>query len=71
MRRLLSGTALVLCISGCDTGTTPDAANEYGGTLVISTGADINGLMPPLIYTIQENSVVDIIFERLAEPGMD
>jgi peptide/nickel transport system substrate-binding protein len=71
MRRFLSGTALVLCISGCDGGAPPEPANEYGGTLVISTGADINGLMPPLIYTVQENSVVDIIFERLAEPGMD
>ena len=71
MRRFLSA-ALVLSTFGCANDETPSAAaDEYGGTLIISTGADINGLMPPLIYTVQENSVVDIIFERLAEPGMD
>jgi peptide/nickel transport system substrate-binding protein len=51
--------------------STPAGNGEYGGTLVISTGADAAGLMPPVIRTIQENTIVDIVFERLAEPGMN
>ena len=71
MRRILPGVAILLGALACR-GDDSSSANdsEYGGTLVISTGADAAGLMPPVIRTIQENTVVDIIFERLAEPGM-
>ena len=72
MRRIFPGVAILmgaLACSGDDSSSTGDS--EYGGTLVISTGADAAGLMPPLIRTIQENTIVDIIFERLAEPGMN
>jgi peptide/nickel transport system substrate-binding protein len=55
----------------CGGDKTTAGTGEYGGTLVISTGADIAGLTPPLIRTIQENTIVDIVFERLAEPGMN
>jgi peptide/nickel transport system substrate-binding protein len=71
MRRILPGVAILLGALACRGDDSTSAGNgEYGGTLVISTGADAAGLMPPLIRTIQENTVVDIIFERLAEPGM-
>lgn len=61
----------MLAALGCRSDDRPASTSEYGGTLVISTGADIKSLMPPTIESIQENSVVDIVFERLAEPGPD
>ena len=72
MRRLLSGAAVLLGILACsgnDQGRATDS--EYGGTLVIATGADFGPLFPSNLQYVHENALVDIVFERLAEPGQE
>lgn len=42
-----------------------------GGTMIITSGADADILLPPLVMGVMGNQVVDIVFERLAEIGDD
>src|SRR5918997_50142 len=58
--------ALVL---GCRASDSAQAKGDVGGTMIISTAADADFLLPPLIYSIQGAQVSDLLFERLATPG--
>jgi peptide/nickel transport system substrate-binding protein len=71
MRRFIPGATLLLGLLACSGEKGSDADSEYGGTLVITTGADFGPLLPPTIRWIHENALVDIVFERLAEPGVE
>ena len=72
MRRLLLGATVLIGVLACggdDSGRTTDS--EYGGTLVIATGIDFGPLFPSNLQYVHENALVDIVFERLAEPGQE
>jgi peptide/nickel transport system substrate-binding protein len=57
---------------GCsyDAGTAKSAAKgPVGGTIVLSSAADADILLPPLTLTLQGKQVVDQIFDNLADIG--
>jgi peptide/nickel transport system substrate-binding protein len=58
--------ALVVC--GC-VGTESSSANNSGGTLAISTGADPDVLIPSLVQSVQGGQITDMIYDRLADIG--
>ena len=43
--------------------------DAHGGTMIVTTGADADYLLPPLVTTSSGRQVTDMLFERLAEPG--
>jgi peptide/nickel transport system substrate-binding protein len=47
-----------------------DAA-EYGGTVVMTIAGEPDFLIPPFIELSSGNQVADLLFDRLAEPGME
>lgn len=64
---ILSGVLI-----GCshDAGTGERAAKgRIGGTIVVSSAADADILLPPLTLTLQGKQVVDQIFDNLADIG--
>ena len=64
MARVFSITlAMVLLLNACSTD------KRVGGTIVISTAADADVLLPPLTLTLQGKQVVDQIFDNLADVG--
>lgn len=54
---------MVLLLAACST------EKRVGGTIVISTAADADVLLPPLTFTLQGKQVVDQIFDHLADAG--
>lgn len=60
---VLALCALVACLS--DEPRSADA----GGTMIISSGAEPDAILPITTTTVAGNQVADIVFERLAEPG--
>jgi peptide/nickel transport system substrate-binding protein len=57
---------------GCshDVGTADSAAKgRIGGTIVVSSAADADILLPPLTLTLQGKEVVDQVFDNLADIG--
>ena len=44
---------------------------DIGGTVIVSTAADANTMLPPLISGITEREVLDLVFDHLADIGDD
>ena len=64
MDRFFSVTlSMVLFLGACST------EKRVGGTIVISTAADADVLLPALTLTVQGKQVVDQIFDHLADVG--
>ena len=67
--------ALALALAACGGGergaATSSGKGDVGGTVVISTPADADILLPPLVAGIQGKQVNDFLFDRLAEIGPD
>jgi peptide/nickel transport system substrate-binding protein len=60
----------VLCGCSHDVGTADSAGKKrVGGTIVVSSAADADILLPPLTLTLQGRQVVDQIFDNLADIG--
>ncbi len=66
--RLVSLAGLAACGSGTDAKPSA-AANSPGGTVVISTPAEPDNLMPPITTSVSGLQVEDLVFERLAVIG--
>ncbi len=65
---LIVSAALIGCSH--DVGTADSAAKgRIGGTIVVSSAADADILLPPLTLTLQGKEVVDQIFDNLADIG--
>jgi len=60
---------LTLCIAACSEHSRNSAAEETGGTLVISTTGDPGTLFPPLIRTTQGKQISEQIYDYLADVG--
>jgi peptide/nickel transport system substrate-binding protein len=74
MRTARAQAFLILAgvLIGCsrDVGTSKSGAKgPVGGTIVISSAADADILLPPLTLTLQGRQVVDQIFDNLADIG--
>ena len=65
----LSPLALAAALVSCTESNRQDA--EAGGTLVISTAADADFLLPPLVDGVAARQVTDLLFDHLAEIGND
>ncbi len=65
---LLAALAVVAC-KGSETAA--GGAGDVGGTIVISTGGDAATMLPPLVSTITDRTVTDLLYDRLAEIGDD
>lgn len=62
--------AIALAVAGCgDSGRGAAEAGDVGGTVIISTAADADYLLPPIITNVQGKAVSDLIFDHLAEIG--
>src|SRR5688572_3561371 len=61
----LLSAALTLALVACE-GTTPAASGAASGTLIIATGGDADGLLPPLIGNIVGKQAVDLMFMPVA-----
>jgi peptide/nickel transport system substrate-binding protein len=69
-----SPPVVALLLAGCDAGTGALARDERadaGGTVVIATAGDADVLYPALTFTLVGRSVVDMLFDKLAEIGPD
>ena len=57
-----------LAVSGCK-GVEPSAAGkgDVGGTMVVSMPGDIGTLLPPLVASIADREVTDLLYDRLAD----
>lgn len=62
-RTLFSITLSILILSACS------GDRRVGGTIVLSTSADADVLLPPLTLTLQGKQVVDQVFDNLADIG--
>lgn len=61
---------LALAACGKDTpARTPPAASEDGGTIVISTPAEPDNLLPPISTSVSARQVEDLVFQHLANLG--
>jgi peptide/nickel transport system substrate-binding protein len=74
MSRARGQALVILCtvLFGCsrDMDTAKSAAKgPIGGTIVVSSAADADILLPPLTLTLQGRQVVDQIFDNLADIG--
>jgi peptide/nickel transport system substrate-binding protein len=65
---VLLSTLLAACSSDTRTETLA-AKGPVGGTIVLSSAADADVLVPPLTMTLQGKQVVDQIFDNLADIG--
>ena len=65
---LALATALVAC-RGDTRGS--GSAGEAGGTVVLSTAAEPDFLLPPIITNVQGKMITDLVFDKLAEVGTD
>jgi len=61
----------LLSVIACSHGDQPVATGNNGGTMVIAVGGDADNLLPPLTVSDVATEVGSLIYERLAEPGMD
>ena len=72
LHRASTFAALSVLVVGCSsdarTGATADKG-RVGGTIVLSSAADADILLPPLTMTLQGRQVVDQIFDNLADIG--
>jgi peptide/nickel transport system substrate-binding protein len=61
-----------LTLASCK-GAEPSSAGagDVGGTMVISTAADANTMLPPVITGITDREVTDLLYDRLAQIGDD
>ena len=66
---LILGSALFIACSTDSRNAALPGRGSVGGTIVISTSADADVLLPPLTMTIQGKQVVDQIFDNLADIG--
>ena len=66
---LILGSALFIACSTDSRTSSPSGKGPVGGTVVISTSADADVLLPPLTMTLQGKQVVDQIFDNLADIG--
>lgn len=65
-------TVLLVLIVACSSDTRTEALagkGRAGGTIVLSSAADADVLLPPLTMTLQGKQVVDQIFDNLADIG--
>ena len=71
MRQVASLAVILLLASACESGNRPasEGASATGGTIVISSAGEPDGLFPPLISTTSGAQVADLIYDRLAEIG--
>ncbi|MDQ6871520.1 MAG: peptide ABC transporter substrate-binding protein [Gemmatimonadota bacterium] len=74
IRRARIGAVLIFfrLLGGCshdDATAKPAVKGPVGGTIVISSAADADILLPPLTLTLQGRQVVDQIFDNLADIG--
>ena len=67
---LLAIAALAACTSSERPGS-DGAAAEHGGTVVMTIAGEPDFLIPPFIELASGNQVADLIFDRLAEPGIE
>ena len=67
--RLLLILAVLAACSPKDDSTSSAGKGPVGGTIVISTAADADILLPPLTLTVQGRQVVDQLFDNLADIG--
>ena len=71
-RRASVALALIASIGACSGDTRGGGASgDAGGTVVISTAAEPDFLLPPLITNVQGKMVTDLVFDKLAEVGSD
>jgi peptide/nickel transport system substrate-binding protein len=66
---LILGSALFIACSTDSRTAAPAGKGPVGGTIVLSTSADADVLLPPLTMTLQGKQVVDQIFDNLADIG--
>jgi peptide/nickel transport system substrate-binding protein len=66
--------SLLLCLvaltAACGDRASRGAAGADGGTMVISTGGEADGFLPPLTVNVTSGQVESQLFDKLAEPGM-
>ncbi|MEA2764309.1 MAG: peptide/nickel transport system substrate-binding protein [Gemmatimonadaceae bacterium] len=62
---------LASLVGGCsrDPGAERAAERQVGGTIVLSSAADADNLLPPLTLTVQGRQVADQMFDNLADIG--
>lgn len=62
-----------LVLTACGTSEKPvgSATSPIGGTMVVSAAADADLLLPPVALTGTALQVVDAVFDRLLQPGID
>jgi peptide/nickel transport system substrate-binding protein len=61
-----------LAVSGCK-GIEPSASagGDVGGTMVVSMPGDVGTVLPPLIMSLADREVTDLLYDRLADLGDD
>lgn len=72
IRRRMPLALVSLLLVGCKD-VTPDraGAGAAGGTMVISAPGEPGSILPPLMATILDHEVADLLYDRLAEIGDD
>jgi peptide/nickel transport system substrate-binding protein len=72
MRRSLIPLGLAIALCGCDAGgDRQPTSGEAGGTLVIASAGDADILFPALTFSQMGRAVSDVVFDKLAEIGLD
>jgi peptide/nickel transport system substrate-binding protein len=62
-------TVMVLLACSSESGTPGGPKGPVGGTIVVSSSADADVLLPPLTMTLLGKQVVDQVFDNLADIG--
>ncbi|MGQ0538980.1 MAG: peptide ABC transporter substrate-binding protein, partial [Gemmatimonadaceae bacterium] len=61
--------ALVIAAAACGRASLSDAGGPTGGTVIVSSPADADAILPALLRTTVGKMVADLIFEPLAQIG--
>jgi peptide/nickel transport system substrate-binding protein len=61
-----------LAVAGCkDVTSSGGGKGDVGGTMVVSMPGDIGTLLPPLVLSLADRQMTDLLYDRLAEIGED
>ncbi|MEP7347189.1 MAG: ABC transporter substrate-binding protein, partial [Gemmatimonadaceae bacterium] len=63
--------AMAVVQAGCEGPKAGDQQGTDGGALIVAAPIEAETLLPPIVESVAAKSIVDLLYDHLAEPGTD